>query len=118
MEKFGTDMIKDVAKWLIDLGENVQDKLSDDGKIKLGEYIALVVDAFPDAFRIIKGGAQLKDEWLDFSEDEKDDVIIYVAEELNLDNDLIEAKLEKGFEMLMSLDSFIREWDVYEADPE
>lgn len=117
-EEFGIDAIKDVAKFCVELGENVQDKLADDGKIRFMEYVGLVVDAFPDAFRIIKNGEQLKNEWLDFSDAEKVEVNQYVKEELNLDSDVLELKIEKGFEMLMAVDSFIREWDVYEGDPE
>lgn len=115
-EKYGVEAIKDVAKFCVELGENVQDKLADDGKIKFMEYVGIVVDAFPDAFKIIKNGEQLKNEWLDFSENEKFEVSAYVADELNLESDVLEAKIEKGFEMLMAIDTFIREWNPYEQE--
>ena len=115
-EKFGIDAIKDVAKFLVDVGENVQSKLADDGKIKFMEYVGIVVDAFPDAFKIIKNSEQLKLEWIDFSEAEKMEVSEFVADELNLESDLLESKIEKGFEMLMAVDTFIREWDPYVSE--
>lgn len=102
-------MIKEVTKVLVELGEGIQEKLAD-GKIKFLEYVSLVVDVFPDAFHIIKNGAQLKEEWLDFTDEERAEVVDYLVDELNLENDTLEAKIEKGFEMLMAVDSFVREW--------
>lgn len=117
-ETYGVESIKNVCKALIDLGQGVEEKLADDGKIRMGEALSLAVDTFPDVYRIAKNGAQLKNEWLDFSEEEKVEVAQYVAAELDLDADDLEAKIEKGFEMLMAVDTFLREFTGEEKAPE
>jgi len=115
-EQFGTEAIKKVAKALIDIGQGIEEKMADDGKIRIGEALSLAVDSFPAVYKIARNGAQLKDEWLDFSEEEKVEVATYVAEELDLDADGLEKKIEKGFKMLMEIDTFLREFTGEEGE--
>ena len=115
-ETVGIDAIKVVVKILIDLGEGIQEKFADDGKIKVLEAIFLAVGMFPDVYSIIRRSAELKEQWRDFSDAEKLEVAAYVAEELNLEKDEIEEKVEKGFELLMAVDSFLRSFKKEEVE--
>ena len=115
-ETVGIDAIKVVVKILIDLGEGIQEKFADDGKIKVLEAIFLAVGLFPDVYSIARRGQELKEQWRDFSDAEKLEVAAYVAEELNLDKDEIEEKVEKGFELLMAIDSFLRSFKKEEVE--
>ena len=107
-EQVGVEAIKSVVKILIDLGEGIQEKFADDGKIKVLEAIFLAIGLFPDIYSVARKGEQLKEEWRDFSDAEKLEVAEYVALELNLEVKEIEEKVEKGFELLMAVDSFLR----------
>ena len=116
VELVGIDAIKVVVKILIDFGEGIQEKFADDGKIKVLEAIFLAVGLFPDVYSIARRGQELKEQWRDFSDAEKLEVAAYVAEELNLDKDEIEEKVEKGFELLMAVDSFLRSFKKEEVE--
>ena len=108
VEQVGIEAIKSVVKILIDAGEGIQDKFADDGKVKVVEAIFLVIGLFPDVYSIVRKGAQLREEWRDFSDAEKLEVAEYVALELSLEVKEIEEKVEKGFGLLMAVDSFLR----------
>ena len=107
-EQVGIEAIKSVVKILIDGGEGIQEKFADDGKVKVLEAIFLVIGLFPEVYSIVRKGAQLKEEWRDFSDAEKLEVTEYVALELDLEKDDIEEKVERGFELLLAVDSFLR----------
>jgi len=115
-EIVGVEAIKVVVKILIDLGESIQEKFADGEKIKVLEAILLAVGIIPDVYSIVRRGAELKEEWRDFSDAEKLEVAAYVAEELNLEKDEIEEKVEKGFELLMAIDSFLRSFKKEEVE--
>lgn len=107
-EIVGTNAIKAVVKILIDIGEGIQEKFADDKKLSIVEAILLAIKLFPDIYSVARRGQELKAEWQDFSDAEKQLVAEYVAAELDLTADEVEEKVEKGFELLMAVDSFLR----------
>ena len=116
VETVGIDAIKAVVKILIDIGEGIQEKFEDDGKIKFVEAAVLAVSLFPDIYTTVRRGQEIKAQWKDFSDEEKLEIATYVAEELKLKNEEIEEKVESAFELLMAIDSFLRSFKKEEVE--
>jgi hypothetical protein len=94
----GIDKLKKAIAAIIGLGVTVNQALADDkitaiewGKISF-KGVALAV-----ALKDIKG---LKLELKDLTEEEKDEIIAYVNEMFDIENDAIEATIEEAFAIL------------------
>ena len=105
----GIEALKQAAKAVISFGDKLEDAL-EDGKLTFLEGITIAIGTAPDAFKLLQKEniAELKEEFLDLDEDEKDELSVYVAEELDLDADTMEFIVEAGFDFLLSLDSLVR----------
>ena len=120
VEQVGIEAIKEVVKILIDAGEGIQEKFKEDGKITVLGAIFLAISLFPDVYSVARKGKQLRAEWRDFSDEEKVEITEYVALELHLDAADVEEKVEKGFELLLAIDSFLKSFrkeEVVEEPP-
>lgn len=115
VEQIGIEAIKEVVKILIDAGEGIQEKFNEDGKVTVIGAILLAIKLFPDVYSVARKGQQLKAEWRDFSDKEKVEITEYVALELHLDAADVEEKVEKGFELLLAIDSFLRSFKKEET---
>lgn len=83
------------------------DKKMDDGKITLLEALSAGVGSFGDIVKVIKSGKAIAEEFKDLDSDERTELSEYVAEELDLSNDKVEAIVEKSVSFLLSIDEMI-----------
>lgn len=105
--KLGVDNLKLALVAAINLAEKIEDKYSDDGKISLGEALSVGVGSFTDIVKVVKSGKQIKAEFIDLDDVEKEELIVLIKEELDLTNDKVELIVEKAVELLVSLDELI-----------
>lgn len=106
-ELFGIETLKKTAKLVVTLGTKVEEALSDDGKVKLMEALGIAISAFPGAFELAQNAGQLKLEFNDLSDEERNELVAYVLEEFDLEADKIEAVIEAGFELLVAIEKLI-----------
>lgn len=106
-EQLGIENLKVALIAAINLAEKIEDKYSDDGKISLSEALSVGVGSFTDVVKVVRSGKQIKAEFEDLSDDEKETLLLVVKEELDLDNDKIENIVEKSLEFLISLEELI-----------
>ena len=104
----GIDNLKKAIVAVINLGEKIEKNLSDDGKISLAEALGIGTSSFGDVVKIIKSGHEIKDEFLDLDDQEREELIDIVKEELDLENDKIENIIEKSVEFLVQLEELIQ----------
>lgn len=107
-EKLGIENLKLALIAAITLAEKVEEKFADDGKISGLEALNVAVGSFGDVMRVIKSGTQIKGEYLDLDESERDELLSLVETELDLENDKIEVIVEKAIEFLFNLDELIQ----------
>ncbi len=106
-EQFGISTIKKAAKVAVNLGMKVEDALADDGKVSFMEVVGIAVGAFPGIFDVVRNAGALKLEYNDLSDEERDELVEYVIEELDLEADNIEAIIESGFDVLVSIEGLV-----------
>ena len=106
-ELYGIETIKKAAEVVIKLGMRTEEALSDDGKIKFLEGVGLAIGAFPGVLDVVQNASQLKLEYNDLSDDERDELVSHIILELDLDADNLEEIIESGFEVLISLEKLI-----------
>ncbi|MCD4681136.1 MAG: hypothetical protein K8S00_12195 [Bacteroidales bacterium] len=101
LKEYGIDKIKDVADDLIELGEAI-DKRLEDGEFTLLEKITLT----PKVFALVGDFKDRKIIWLQFKdidEQERQELINYVSEKLDLINDQAELIAEAIWGAIVSL---------------
>lgn len=106
-EKLGIENLKIAIVAAITLGEKLEEKTADDGKISLSEALSVGVSSFDDVVRVIRLGSTIKDEFIDLSDDEAEELIELVKNELDLKNHAVEDVIEKAIEFLVSLEGLI-----------
>lgn len=99
----GINNLKKAVVSAVNLGEKIEKNLLDDGKISLTEALGIGATSFTDIIGIIRSGKEIKAEFIDLDEDEKEELVDLVTEELDLENDKIEEVIEKAIEFLSSL---------------
>ena len=99
--------LKEATKAVIVFGSKLEEVL-EDGKVTLMEGLSVVISTAPDVFEIVRDANEIKEEFLDLDPLEKQKLLEYVVEELDLEADGVEAIAEAGFEVLMSLDTLVR----------
>lgn len=107
MEKLGIEKLKMALIAAIKLGEKIENKYADDGKISLGEALSVGAGSFGDVVKVIKAGKQIKAEYLDLDDNERDELTALIKEELDLANDRVENIVEKAVDFLISLEELI-----------
>jgi hypothetical protein len=105
-EELGIEKLKEVLAGVIDFGEALSMSL-EDNKISWQESIALIVDAFSDLKPLVLNFADVKAEFLDLNETEREELVGYFEEEFNLTKESVEIKIEKGIELFEKLLGFI-----------
>lgn len=103
----GIDNIKTAVIAAINFGEKIEKNLADDGKISLTEALGIGATSFTDIMKIVKSGKEIKDEFLDLDDLEKEELIDLVKEELDLENDKVEVIIETAVEFLAKLGDLI-----------
>ena len=104
-EKLGIDKLKEVFKGLVEFGETLELKASD-GKLTWIEVLTSSISLVPDIFNWISNGEAIKDELFDLDMEERDELVEYLASELELDNQRTEDQIEAGAELIGALDAF------------
>lgn len=107
---FGIEKMKVVLMFIINLGERFEKITREDSpggkKVTWGEVLgsALLLKDVPS---LIKAIPELKAEFLDLDETEKQELKDYVKVELDLEDDAVEKMIEKAWNTLVSLSSLI-----------
>lgn len=107
MEKLGIEKLKTVIVLLIAFGNKIEDALQDDGKINFFESLQIGIGLAPQVFQAANSAPDIKREILDLSENEKDDLLNYAIDKLDLKNEGVEYALERGLMFLDALNDFI-----------
>ena len=97
----GIDILKKAVKVAIDFGEALDKKLAD-GKLTFIEAFQLIPDLreLPWA---ISNASIIKDELLDLTDLEKAELVQYIKDELDLENDKVESIIENAISALLAL---------------
>lgn len=102
MEEYGITKLKDVCLTLTQFGMKLEESLSEDSpkgkKIALSEAITLGVFIAPKAIGLAGDVEQIRNEFNDLSNDELEELKVYVAEKLDLENDAVEALIEAALD--------------------
>jgi len=107
MEK-GIENLKNALTTLIKVGEQIDAATSDDGKISLWEGTQIGFKAI-GFVKVFKNAKEIKAEYLDLDSNEKQELISFVTEELDISNDVLEEKIEQIFSILIQLNELIKE---------
>lgn len=108
MSEFGIDKLKEALTFLAQFGKKIEDALAD-GKFTLIEGVTLGVSAVPQVFSLVTGATQLKQEYLDLDDTEREQLAAHLATQLDLSTgEKVEEIAEAGFEFLLALDAFIK----------
>jgi phosphoglycolate phosphatase-like HAD superfamily hydrolase len=102
MEEYGVEKLKAAGLVLVEFGMKLEEALSEDSpkgkKVSLAEAISLGVFIAPKAIGLAGDAEVLKNEFQDLSAVEIEEIQVYIAEQLDLENDLVETLLEAGLE--------------------
>lgn len=100
MEK-GIESIKFVVSWGLSFVTDMS-KALDDGKFKWHEALRFV-DDFRKMPKLVENIHNIKDELNDLSSDERAELIFYVQQEFDIDNDKVEQAIEDGIEIALNI---------------
>ena len=101
----GIESIKDALGTVIKVGTTVEDAL-EDKKINFFEAISIAKNSI-GLWGVVKDFSNIKEEFLDLDDDEKDELIEFFAEELDLENDAVEIIIEKCFDFIINATAFL-----------
>lgn len=100
MSELGVDKIKAALLVLIHIGMDVEDNLADDGKITWPEVGEMAMSNALDIFSVVKNAGELVAQLKDWDPVERAEVLAYVVEEFDLDNDKAEKVIEAGLTLV------------------
>jgi len=103
----GIESLKKAAKAAVKFGVKLEDYL-DDKKLSFMEGVNLAISTAPDAFALVQDASNIKAEYLDLVDSERQELVDYVVAELDLENDQIEEVVEKAFDFLVSIDELVQ----------
>ena len=96
----GIENLKDVCLTLTEFAIKMEEALSEDSprgkKLGLGEIVSLGVFIIPKAIGHAGEIQEIKVEFQDLDSDELDELVAYISEKLDLQNDEVEALVEVG----------------------
>jgi hypothetical protein len=95
MGEFGTEAIKKFFGTVIDLGMGFEDAYADDNKVKLQEAFSVLAGEALDILDIVRNIGQLKSELKEWDPTEREEVLQFVMEKLDLDNEKAEKVVER-----------------------
>ena len=101
----GIENVKDICLTLVYVALKIEaatDEDSPKGKkfALLQEGLPIIVFLIPKAISYASDAAEIKDEFMDLTGEELDELKDYIAVELDLENDKIEALIEAGLDFL------------------
>lgn len=102
----GIETIKQAAKVAIKFGQKLDDAL-EDNKVTWGEALGMLFGVAPDALAMVPQIGQIKQEYLDLDNQEREELVDYVVEELDLESDRAEEIAEAAFDALVSLEALV-----------
>ena len=102
MEEYGIEKLKDICLTLTQLGIKIEEATDPDSakgeKIALTEGIALLVFLVPKAIGFAGDVEKIRNEFNNLSAEEIDELVLFIAEKLDLENDKIEKLVEAGLD--------------------
>lgn len=98
---FGIEKLKEAALFTISFTEAL-DKRLEDGKMSFLETITLGAK-LKDLPSIIRNGPEISQEYMDLDSSEKEELVEFIKEELELSNDRVEDLIENSLSVLASL---------------
>lgn len=104
----GIEETKDALKFIIGFGEAI-DKSLEDGKIGYADLFNFA-PVMMDAGAAFSGIDQVPGELKDLSKEERDELVKFVEEEFDIDNDNLEILIEKSFKAILSLYGVVEEF--------
>jgi len=101
----GIENIKDICLTLVEVAikiEEATDENSPKGKkfALLQEGLPIFVFLIPKAISYAGDAAEIRDEFMDLDSAELDELKVYIADELDLENDKVENLIEAGLDFL------------------
>jgi len=106
-EKVGIETLKEVAKSTAELAMDIDKK--SEGGISLMEGLSIGVNSFDDVLRLSRKGQEIKAEWQDRSDEEREELVEYFINEFDLDSDRAEKITEKSLKVIAAFDELIAE---------
>lgn len=101
-EQYGIEKMKDICLTLTEFGMRLEEAFSEDSpkgkKLGIGEIISLGVFIAPKAIGHAGDAEAIRNEFKDLSTEEMDELVVYVSEKLDLENDKVEALIEAGLD--------------------
>ncbi len=94
-QNFGTEMIKKLFGTMIDLGMGFEDAYANDNKVKLQEALGILAGEALDILDIVRNIGQLKSELKEWDPTEREEVLQFVMDRLDLDSDKAEKVVER-----------------------
>lgn len=111
MEKMGIEQMKLVMDFLIEAGEIVEKISQSSNMVKKISHVLAISD---EAMGLLKLDLKkLGAEYKDLDESEKKELLEYCKEELDLEDDVLEERIEGGFQVLLSLADSLEEIMAY-----
>jgi len=101
------ESLKVALSFAIGFGMKIEDALLDDGKITTKELL-LFVPLLTKVPALIRSVGDLKNEFVDLTDEERKELNAYIAETLDLDNDTIEEYVETAFTFLFAMSDLVK----------
>jgi hypothetical protein len=105
-EEVGTKELKELLSFVLTLGESVESALKD-GKFEMAE-LALLMPALMKVGDAFEGLDKLGGELKDLSDAESLELVEFVKEDLDLEDDKLEKMVEDGLELGAKLYGFVQ----------
>lgn len=100
-EKYGIETIKASLKTVYVVFKKI-DKAGEDGKVTWTEALSIGIGSFSKVWDIIKNGKNLVIEFEDMSENESNELKEWFQKEFDLENDVVEEKIEAVFSWILN----------------
>lgn len=101
-EQYGIEKMKEICLTLTEFGMKLEEAFSEDSpkgkKLSLGEAISLGIFIAPKAISHAGDSEAIRNEFKDLSAEEMDQLVVYVSEKLDLENDKVEKLVEAGLD--------------------
>jgi hypothetical protein len=106
-KEVGIETLKEVAKATAELAMDIDKK--SEGGISLMEGLSIGVNAFDDVLRLSRKGKEIKAEWEDRTDEEREELVEYFINEFDLESDRAEKITEKCLKVIAAFDELLAE---------
>jgi len=107
---YGIESLKKVVKFPINFGMAIQNAMEDDDKISVAEWLGIAPGSLVNLVTAITNFKEAGKEYKDITEDERQELIDYVKDEYESDNDAVEALIEKCFKWIVLTDEIAHDF--------